>query len=271
MFNIFKSNLQSKPQSEHLESAKQKLVALVAVHLKTLTLKRLAGISEDAYGTIDGSKWCAEMLYFLEKLFLPRLTAEEMQAVMSTGLSAIGQEFLETCVRLECGRMHDTGEYDMTVAIVHPPESSLKNAAASRPRSFKASPVPLGPVTRGLIIREDPLERILSGVKTWEMRGKSTKVRGTVALIKKGSKAVFGLADIVDSRGPLTRDEMLRSLRHHGIVEERLDSPELANYRFAWMLENVRRVPRQINYQHTGGVTFVTLDAFAVTELARYI
>lgn len=266
MFGIFKP----APKPDYLVSAKEKLRDLVSLHLKTLALKRIAGISVDAYGTFDGSKWIAEAQYFIDKVLVPRLSIEETQALLSGGLNAIAQKLIEERVREECRRMHDAGEYDMTIQTLHPPDSKLKALTALRRESLKGTISSTGKVSRGLIIRQEPLDRILAGTKTWEMRSAHTKVRGTVALIRKGAKAIFGLAEIVDSRGPLSRADMLESIRYHAISPERLDSPEVVNYRFAWVLRNVRRLPRTINYLHKGGVIFVTLDEFAVAELSQF-
>ena len=264
MFNIFRSD--SRP--DHLAAAKHKVRELVALHLKTLAMQRHAGLSEDAYGKVDSSKWIAETQYFVDKLLLPQLSIGEVQAVLTAGLSSMAQEFIETPVREECRRMQAAGEHDMTIRRLHPTGSRSKESVSKRRETSGGAnrSQTLGMVTRGLIIREEPLARILSGAKTWEMRSGATKVRGTVALIQKGSKAIFGVADIVDSRGPFSRLEMLESVQFHGIVAERLDDPGVANYRFSWVLKNVRRLPRQINYIHKGGVTFVTLDELAVSK-----
>lgn len=262
-------NFGSKP--DHLATAKQKLRDLVALHLKTLAIQRHAGISEDAYSNVDGSKWNAEAQYFVDKLFSPRLSNEEKQAVKNAGLSIIVQQLIEKPVRDECGRMHAAGEHDMTVRQFHPPDQKAKRTAAPRLGMPLATGLAPAAITRGLIIREEPLDRILSGMKTWEMRTGHTKIRGTVALIRKGSKAIFGVADIVDSRGPFSRAEMLESVRCHGIVPDRLDNSDVTDYRFAWVLQKVRRLPRQIRYQHKGGVIFVTLDMLAASELAQSV
>ena len=65
MFGLFKS----KPTPDHLAGAKQKLRDLVSIHLKTLALKRQAGITVDAYGTANGSKWIAETQYLVDKVW----------------------------------------------------------------------------------------------------------------------------------------------------------------------------------------------------------
>lgn len=39
-------------------------------------------------------------------------------------------------------------------------------------------------ITRGLLVLKEPLDKILAGTKTWELRGKTTERRGPIALIE---------------------------------------------------------------------------------------
>lgn len=264
MFSFIRSSF----ESPGLQSGKEKIRRLVQVHLQTLALKRGTGISMDSYGKVDGSRWNAEVQYFVDRVMLPELTDGERLAIGAAGLNGLVNELIEAPVRAECVRLHDSGERDMTVPVF----DALKGGRRTRSRALVAAQ-PAGAsasgseMSRGLIIRPEPLERILSGRKTWEMRSAHTKVRGPIALIRKGSKAVYGMAHILDSRGPLSRDEMLKTTQLHGITSDRLDTGEVAGYRYAWILGSVRRLERPIPYQHTGGVTFVTIDPYAVEQL----
>lgn len=133
-------------------------------------------------------------------------------------------------------------------------------AALPRQRSLVSSPNEFRPNV-ALIIKDEPLERILSGGKTWEMRAQHTRKRETVALAKKGTGQVFGVADIVDSRGPLSDATMMSTVPMHGIASSRLLDPDIAKYRYAWVLTNIRRLPHPIPYSHTKGAqSFVLLD-----------
>ena len=40
-----------------------------------------------------------------------------------------------------------------------------------------------GSITRGLLIQTPDIEKVLSGKKTWEIRGYPAKIRGAIALI----------------------------------------------------------------------------------------
>lgn len=117
-----------------------------------------------------------------------------------------------------------------------------------------------GPVV-ALVITDGPLEQILSGRKTWEMRAQHTRKRERIALAKKGSGMIYGVAEIVDSRGPLSIETMHASTSMHGIDPSRIDQPEMAKYRYAWVLTNVRILRQPVPYLHTKGAqSFVKLD-----------
>lgn len=51
---------------------------------------------------------------------------------------------------------------------------------------------------RGLIIKSPYIELILEGKKMWEIRGSNTNIRGKIALIKSGSKKIYGEVELVD-------------------------------------------------------------------------
>jgi ASCH domain len=111
----------------------------------------------------------------------------------------------------------------------------------------------------GLIIGIEPIEQILSGQKIWEIRGKRTAIRGTIALIKKGTKTVVGTAEIVAVHGPLS----LTDQRKH--ADKHLPTPK--EYKqgcypqtYAWELTNVKRLRKPVPYQHpSGAVIWVIL------------
>lgn len=125
-------------------------------------------------------------------------------------------------------------------------------------------------ISSGLIIRPEPLEKILSGRKTWEMRSDSIHKRESIALIQKGSKAIYGIADIVGSIGPLSREEMIANETKHRIDPSRHDSTEVEKYRYAWELANVRRLKHPVPYLHKPGqVKFVGLDEMTVIAIGE--
>jgi len=88
-----------------------------------------------------------------------------------------------------------------------------------------------------LIIDTPHIDHILSGGKTWEMRSRRTKKRELIALIKKGSGTVVGVAEIFDSLGPFSKDEMLTYELKHRMTPERLNEPDASKYDHACVLK----------------------------------
>jgi len=120
-------------------------------------------------------------------------------------------------------------------------------------------------VTRGLIIDEPWISLIISGKKTWEMRSTGAKIRGLIALIRKGSGQVVGLADLVDSLPALSREDYARTEAFHQIPLEEQPAAILTRRVHPWVLAAARALPTPISYRHgLGPVIWVKLDA-AVT------
>lgn len=51
---------------------------------------------------------------------------------------------------------------------------------------------------------------ILDGIKRWEVRSRSTRVRGRIALSEKGANAIVGTCTLDRVEGPLTINDVLR-------------------------------------------------------------
>jgi len=75
---------------------------------------------------------------------------------------------------------------------------------------------------KALIVRQPWVERILSGAKTWELRGSRTHVRGPIALIEAGTGHVVGTAELRDVIGPLSQAALSRTTRYHAIAPQAL-------------------------------------------------
>ena len=72
---------------------------------------------------------------------------------------------------------------------------------------------------RALIVGSPWIDAILSGQKTWEIRGSRTTVRSSIGLIRKGSGQIVGTCRIVDVIGPLTLRELQRNARKAGLPQ----------------------------------------------------
>jgi hypothetical protein len=116
-------------------------------------------------------------------------------------------------------------------------------------------------ITKALIIDSPHIERILSCEKTWEMRSTSVKQRGRIALIRKGSGLVVGTVEVVDVKGPLTRDDMLANQLLHRVDPSRIQAGLVDKYKYAWVLKDAQPLAKPVAYVHpSGAVIWVNLD-----------
>ena len=101
---------------------------------------------------------------------------------------------------------------------------------------------------RSLIIRQPHIGKILSGIKTWEMRSTNTNVRGVIGLIEAGSGLIFGEVEIERTYGPLS----VASLEDHK-DKHRCSVETLGKWRYAWVMKNARRYAIPKPYSHPQG------------------
>ena len=115
---------------------------------------------------------------------------------------------------------------------------------------------------KGLVIQSPWIEKILQGKKTWEIRGSNTKIRGRIALIRKGSGTIVGTCDLVDVIGPLPRSTLKESISKHGLDPKVYEVKPPYPKTYAWVLENATRLNEEVPYRHPkGSVTWVNLPA----------
>lgn len=116
--------------------------------------------------------------------------------------------------------------------------------------------------TKGLLIRQPWIDLILSGDKTWEIRGSKTKIRGTIGLIQSQSGLVVGIADLVGCTPALTVEDMIKSRKLHCIMDLFSDNEMPYGGRpYAWILLNAKRFEKPVPYVHPqGAVIWVNLE-----------
>lgn len=125
-------------------------------------------------------------------------------------------------------------------------------------------------VDKGLIIADPWVGYILEGRKTWEMRSRSTSIRGWFGLVRKGTGAVWGVARLVDCGMPLSPEEMIANHSRHLIPDSMIRSGEVAKWNTPWILADVRKLATPVPYAHkSGAVTWVALDAEVSAALER--
>lgn len=126
--------------------------------------------------------------------------------------------------------------------------------------------------TKGLIIDDLHVDKILDGTGTWEMRSGSANQPGLIALIKQDSGQIVALANLVALKGSVSYQDRLNNANQQRISEECLRSGNIDNWDVAWILENARRLINPIKYQHGNeGDVWVNLELHVQEELALAI
>lgn len=115
---------------------------------------------------------------------------------------------------------------------------------------------------KALIVDEPWISSILKGEKTWEMRKGVCKIRGPIALIRKGSGHVVGVADVSDCRPPLTTPAAYAEAEpRHRIPAERQAHAFADGWRTPWVLSNARPLTKPVAYKHpSGAVIWVNIE-----------
>lgn len=110
---------------------------------------------------------------------------------------------------------------------------------------------------KGLIIKSPYIDLILEGKKKWEIRGSNTSIRGRIALIKSGSKKIYGEVDLINSF-EINLDEYNEyCVSLYGNKEK--DLPYKKTY--AWVVDNPVIYDKPRDYVHPlGAVIWVNLD-----------
>jgi hypothetical protein len=97
--------------------------------------------------------------------------------------------------------------------------------------------------------------------KIWEIRGRSTHIRGPILIIKSGTGQVFGTADLVRVLGPLELEDLVDASELPRQEREEFRRSGLPYPKtYAYVFSNPRRFNRPIPYRHpSGAVTWVRL------------
>lgn len=115
---------------------------------------------------------------------------------------------------------------------------------------------------KALIIDEPWITEVLSGRKIWEMRKTACHYRGQIALIRKGSGQVVGVAEVVDSLPPIeSLKDYAASRNRHRIPPEYQNKAFADGWRCPWVLKNATSLTPPVSYRHPrGAVIWVNLD-----------
>ncbi|MCA0434745.1 MAG: ASCH domain-containing protein [Proteobacteria bacterium] len=126
-----------------------------------------------------------------------------------------------------------------------------------------------GAITKGLIIDEPWISAILSGRKTWEMRKTNCRLRGDIALIRKGSGLLVGTASVVGCELPLdSLAKYAAAESKHCIPTDRQQKAFSDGWRIPWVLANARTLKNPVRYNHPyGAVIWVNLEPDAIASV----
>lgn len=108
---------------------------------------------------------------------------------------------------------------------------------------------------KGLIIRKYWLDKIFDEGKTWEMRSSRTRVRGKIGLIEASSGLIVGEANLIGCS-----DIPIKPNNEYYDKHKVEDTELLKIWKYAWIIEDAKRYPNPIPYQHPkGAVIWVRL------------
>ena len=105
---------------------------------------------------------------------------------------------------------------------------------------------------KGLIIKPCWADLILEGRKTLEVRGNNTKIRGTIAIIKSGTKQVWGTVNLTDSV-LLTEDNFELWKDKHWLKISYMELLNMYPKPYVWCLNNVKKFAKPVPYSHKKG------------------
>ena len=93
-----------------------------------------------------------------------------------------------------------------------------------------------------LLVVADPWAILLvSGVKTWELRTTSSKIRGRVGIAEKGTGTVIGTVEFVNVHGPFSPTEIAAYEYLHRVPESLVDDYSGPKGLYAWEVNNGTR------------------------------
>jgi hypothetical protein len=100
------------------------------------------------------------------------------------------------------------------------------------------------------------------------MRSIRTRFRGPVALIRKGSGCVVGVANLADVRGPLTREDLTSSFCYHQVPTETFVVDGRLKWNVAWIFRGVEALKQPVPYEHPNGAqSWVILSESVVNAI----
>ncbi|MAY42401.1 MULTISPECIES: ASCH domain-containing protein [unclassified Neptuniibacter] len=104
-------------------------------------------------------------------------------------------------------------------------------------------------IERALVVRKPWIDLILNGQKSWEMRSRSTSVRGQIGLIEQGSGLIVGEC-CLDGVGESIKNFNIG----YGYQLHKIGDLELLDkWHVPWVLSGARRYEKPVPYKHPKG------------------
>ena len=110
-----------------------------------------------------------------------------------------------------------------------------------------------------IVIKQNPAEEILNGIKTWEIRGSNTKKRGTVAVAISGTSMLYGQAELVESI-PLTPKLWRENQEKHRNYISWQEITRIYKKPHAWVFKNPVKYDKPRKYHHPYGAVIWVKD-----------
>lgn len=104
---------------------------------------------------------------------------------------------------------------------------------------------------KGLIIREPWISMILEGIKTWEIRGSKTNIRGKIYLIKSKTQMVFGEINLIDCIK--INEKIYEENRDKHCISKEYILPYTFDRMYAWVLSEPIIYEKPFHYHHKQG------------------
>lgn len=120
---------------------------------------------------------------------------------------------------------------------------------------------PITSLDRLLVVAEPWASLLVDGDKTWELRTRSTKVRGPIGIAAKGTGTIIGAVTLVNAHGPFTRDEIAPYQHLHCVPASSTSTYSGPKGLYAWEMTGAVRFETPVAYRHPqGAVIWVRLD-----------
>lgn len=105
---------------------------------------------------------------------------------------------------------------------------------------------------KGLIIKPKWADLILNGNKTMEIRSKNTNIRGTIGIIKSGTKKIWGTVQLFNCM-ELNRKNFEKYKNQHKLEISYDELLKIYSKPYIWCLRNVKIFKNPLPYEHKRG------------------